>query len=55
MATAAKKSDDDPKSQKKLARTVYVDGKGYGPDDDVPAEVAAQITNPNAWATPDSE
>jgi hypothetical protein len=36
--------------QRKLATTVYVDGTAYGPDDDVPAAVAEQITNPKAWA-----
>ena len=36
---------------KKLAVYVSVDGKQYGPDDTVPAEVAKQITNPDAWAS----
>lgn len=35
---------------KRLASFVYVDGKAYGPDDDIPAEVAKAITNPKAWA-----
>lgn len=34
---------------KQLASFVYVNGDLYGPDDDVPAEVAEQITNPKAW------
>ena len=36
---------------KKLARVVYVDGKAYGPgaEEDVPAEVLKQITNPLAF------
>lgn len=34
---------------KRLARYVTVDGATYGPDDDVPADVAEQITNPAAW------
>lgn len=37
----------------KLVANVNVDGTWYGPDhdnaDDVPAEVAEQITNPDAW------
>jgi hypothetical protein len=36
--------------QRKLATYVHVDGAVYGPDDDVPADVAKQITNPKAWA-----
>lgn len=35
---------------KKLATYVHVDGVAYGPDSDVPADVAKQITNPKAWA-----
>jgi hypothetical protein len=34
---------------RKLNSYVYVDGKGYGPDDDVPAEVAKRIDNPDVW------
>lgn len=34
---------------KKLATYVHVNGEVYGPDDDVPAAVAKQITNPKAW------
>lgn len=34
---------------KKLVTYVHVDGEVYGPDSDVPAEVAKQITNPKAW------
>ena len=28
---------------------VYVDGVAYGPDNEPPADVAEQITNPKAW------
>ncbi|MBQ1047860.1 hypothetical protein KBX50_05225 [Micromonospora sp. C51] len=38
---------------KRLATTVYVAGRAWGPADDVPAEVAELITNPKAWATDD--
>lgn len=34
----------------KLAGTVTVAGKSYGPRDFVPDDVAAQIRNPKAWA-----
>jgi hypothetical protein len=34
---------------KKLVTYVHVDGQVYGPNDDVPADVAKQITNPKAW------
>ncbi len=34
----------------KLATFVHVNGSVYGPDDDVPADVAALISNPKAWA-----
>lgn len=36
---------------KKLAVNVFVDGNWYGPDgeQDVPADVAKQITNDDAW------
>lgn len=34
----------------RLAATVYIDGQAYGPDDDVPADVAKRIDNPKAWA-----
>lgn len=36
---------------RQLAFTVYVDGVAYGPDSDVPAEVAKRIDNPGAWAS----
>jgi hypothetical protein len=39
---------------KKLARNVTVGGKTYGPDDDVPAEVLAQIKNPKAYIADDA-
>lgn len=42
MAAAKKKG-------KQLASFVHVGGQVYGPDSDVPDEVAKQITNPNAW------
>lgn len=34
---------------RKLRTYVHVDGQVYGPDDDVPAEVAKRIENPKAW------
>jgi hypothetical protein len=34
---------------RKLNTYVHVDGKAYGPDDDVPAEVAKKIDNPDVW------
>lgn len=34
---------------KKLARYVTVDGRTYGPDDDMSAEVAKKIENPKAF------
>lgn len=33
----------------RLRTYVSVDGVTYGPGDDVAPEVAARITNPNAW------
>lgn len=38
----------------KLTSYVYVDGRYWGPDDDVPAEVAKQITNESAWEDGDA-
>lgn len=38
---------------KELVRTVVVDGTVYAPGDDVPADVAEQITNPAAWESED--
>lgn len=35
---------------RKLATYVHVDGQVFGPDDNVPADVAEKITNPKAWA-----
>lgn len=35
---------------RKLNTYVHVGDKRYGPDDDVPANVAKQITNPDVWA-----
>lgn len=43
-----------PRDKRKLANHVHVDGKVYGPDDDVPAAVAKKITNPKAWASEDA-
>ncbi len=40
---------------RKLVAYVHVDGKVYGPGDDVPAKVAEAITNPKAWADADAE
>lgn len=37
---------------RKLAGFVHVNGTVYGPDDEVPADVSEQITNPKAWAEP---
>jgi len=34
---------------RKLRLWVEVDGTWYGPDDDVPADVAEKITNPKVW------
>ena len=39
----------------KLNTFVHVDGKQYGPDDDVPADVAKQITNPDVWDDGDED
>lgn len=43
---------------KKLTSNVYVGGKWYGPSygnaDQVPADVAEQITNPGAWESGES-
>lgn len=33
----------------KLKIYVHVDGKQYGPDDDLPSEVTEKITNPDVW------
>ena len=47
---AAAKSDTGKSSKKRqLATTVHVNGQVYGPGDDVPADVAEQITNEKAW------
>ncbi len=35
---------------RKLVTYVHVDGQVYGPDSDVPADVAKRITNPKAWS-----
>lgn len=36
-------------AEKKLARYVTVAGSTYGPDDDLPKDVADQIDNPKAF------
>lgn len=36
--------------QRRLTKFVEVDGTWYGPDDDVPADVAEKIQNPRLWA-----
>ncbi len=47
---------DQPRSEPgtptgaRLATRVQVEGKWYGPNDAVPDDVAARITNPKAWA-----
>lgn len=41
--------------QKKLATFVHVDGVEYGPESDVPADVAKKIENPKAWESEDSK
>lgn len=38
---------------RRLAGFVHVDGRVYGPDDEVPAGVAKKITHPRAWADGD--
>lgn len=40
---------------KKLAAYVHVEGQAYGPEDDVPADVAKKIGNPKAWESQDSK
>lgn len=37
---------------RKLNTYVHVDGIAYGPEDDVPAEVAEKITAPDVWESP---
>lgn len=41
--------------KKTLWAFVHVNGAVYGPGDQVPAEVAAQITNPKAWGEGDPQ
>lgn len=45
---AAKKAT--PVAERRLATFVHVGNSVYGPDDEIPAEVATLITNPAAWA-----
>lgn len=40
---------------RRLVTFVHVDGQVYGPNDDVPAEVAKRIENPDAWDGSDSD
>lgn len=40
---------------RKLVATAYVGDRAYGPGSDVPDDVAAQITNPAAWADDGAE
>lgn len=40
---------------RRLIATVYVGDVAYGPDSDVPDDVAAQITNPAAWSDEDAD
>lgn len=40
---------------RKLTTHVWVDGNWYGPDSEVPASVAKQITNPKVWDGEDDE
>lgn len=52
----AKKDGDKPTKKRSLVTTVHVNGQVYGPGDDVPSEVAKQITNPKAWGEkPDAD
>jgi hypothetical protein len=34
---------------RRLAGFVHVDGRVFGPEDEVPSDVAGRITNPKAW------
>lgn len=47
---AAKKAPAAAADPRRLTTFVHVGDSVYGPDDEVPAEVAAFITNPAAWA-----
>lgn len=35
--------------QRHLAAWVIIDGQAFGPEHDLPADIAARITNPHAW------
>lgn len=37
-------------ARRRLNTFVHVGGQAYGPEDDVPDEVAEQITAPGVWA-----
>lgn len=39
----------------RLTAYVHVDGVVYGPEDDLPAEIAKKITNPAAWSSDSDE
>lgn len=38
---------------RRLTTYVHVDGVAWGPGDDIPADVAARITNPDVWDGPE--
>lgn len=40
---------------RKLVTYVHVNGQVYGPDSDVPADVAERITNPKAWGEQEAD
>ena len=42
-------------AKRELVATVHVNGKVYAPGDDIPADVADQITNPKAWGEAPAE
>ena len=44
---------ENAKRPRRLASYVEVGGNWYGPEDDVPDDVAAKIGNPKAWAADD--
>jgi hypothetical protein len=46
----AENRDAGTSSGAKLAGTVTVGARSYGPNDHIPDDVAAQIKNPKAWA-----
>ncbi len=50
MDTDAPQPEPGTSTGARLASRVQVDGRWYGPDDEVPDAVAARIKNPKAWA-----